>query len=82
MTGGKCPCGVCKIVGVVVGLGALNWGLVGLFQLDLVARLLGEMSGAARAVYILIGLAGLLKLVSLVKCCPCCKKDAGSKGTC
>ena len=76
MTGGKSCCGVCKVVGLLVGLGALNWGLVGLFNLDLVAKVLGEMSGAARVVYGLIGLAGVLKLVSLVKCCPC------QKGTC
>lgn len=74
MTGKNCL--VCKLVGLLVGIGALNWGLVGLFQLDLVARLLGPMSGPSRAVYALIGVAGLLKLISLVKCCPC------QKGTC
>ncbi len=70
MTGGK-SCGICKVVGVLVGLGALNWGLAGVFQIDLVARLLGEATMPAKVVYGLIGVAGLLKLVSLVKCCPC-----------
>ena len=70
MTGGK-SCGVCKVVGLLVGIGALNWGLVGVFGVDLVARLLGDMTTPARVVYGLIGLAGALKLVSLVKCCPC-----------
>jgi len=70
---------VCKIVGVLVGLGALNWGLVGLFQVDLVAKLLGDMTGATRAVYGLIGVAGVLKLLSCFKCCPCQKN--GSCGT-
>ena len=74
MTGGKECCGVCKIVGLLVAVGALNWGLVGLFQVDLVATLLGAMSTAARAVYILIGIAGVLKLLSLLKVCPCQKK--------
>lgn len=69
----KSGCGVCKIVGLLVGLGALNWGLVGVIHLDLVARLLGSMTPAARVVYGLIGIAGVLKLVSLVKCCPCCR---------
>ncbi len=73
MTGGKDCCGVCKIVGLVVAVGALNWGLVGLFQVDLVAKLLG-MGTAARAVYILIGVAGVLKLLSFFKACPCQKK--------
>ena len=74
MTGGKECCGVCKIVGLVVAVGALNWGLVGLFQVDLVAKLLGPMTTAAKAVYILIGVAGVLKLLSLLKACPCQKK--------
>ena len=78
MTGGK-SCVVCKLVGVLVGLGALNWGLVGLFQVDLVAKLLGDMTGAAKAVYILIGTAGVLKLLSLVKCCPCQKGGCETK---
>lgn len=78
MTGGK-SCGICKLVGLLVALGALNWGLVGIFQLDLVAQLLGPMSGATRAVYGLIGVAGLLKLVSLVKCCPCQKGSCDPK---
>ncbi len=77
MTGGKSCCAVCKIVGLLVGIGALNWGLVGIFQVDLVERLLGLMTGPARAVYGLIGVAGLVKLISLVKPCPCCPS-----GTC
>ena len=77
MTGAKC--GVCKVIGVLAGLGALNWGLVGLFQIDLVARLLGEMTGPARIVYGLIGVAGLLTLVALVKCCPCAGKSCETK---
>ena len=75
MSGGKSCCGICKVVGLLVGIGALNWGLVGIFQMDLVATLLGDMTMPARIVYGLIGVAGVLKLVSLVKCCPC---SAGS----
>lgn len=72
MTGGSCA--VCKIVGVLVAVGALNWGLVGLFQVDLVARLLGEMTTGSRVVYALIGLAGVLALLSFAKVCPCQRK--------
>lgn len=68
----------CKIVGLLVGIGALNWGLVGLFHLDLVAKLLG-VGRLARAVYVLIGLAGVIKLVSLVKTCPACEVGSSSK---
>ncbi|HET9017142.1 MAG TPA: DUF378 domain-containing protein, partial [Thermomicrobiaceae bacterium] len=40
-------------------VGAVNWGLVGLFKFDLVATLFGDMSALARIVYSLVGLAGL-----------------------
>lgn len=69
----KCP--VCKLVVVLAGIGALNWGLVAVFGIDLVARLLGDMTMPAKVVYILVGIAGLILLVSMIKPCPCCKKD-------
>ncbi|MBI3333244.1 MAG: DUF378 domain-containing protein [Candidatus Omnitrophica bacterium] len=72
-------CVICKVVGVLVGVGALNWGLLALFNVDLVAKLLGPMTGPAKLVYILIGVAGALKLLSLVKCCPCQSKGCDTK---
>ncbi|HAM39756.1 MAG TPA: DUF378 domain-containing protein [Candidatus Omnitrophica bacterium] len=78
MTGGK-SCVVCKIVGLLVGLGALNWGLYGLFQTDLVASVFGLMTPGAKVVYAIVGLAGILKLVSLCKCCPCQKGSCETK---
>lgn len=44
---------------VLVTLGALNWGLVGAFRLDLVQTILGTSPALVQLVYILIGLAGL-----------------------
>ncbi len=78
MTSGK-NCAVCSIVGLLVAVGALNWGLVALFQLDLVAKFLGNMTTAAKAVYIVIGIAGVLKLLSMAKCCPCQKQGCETK---
>ena len=75
----KQACTLCKIVGAIAIIGALNWGLVGLFQVDLVAKLLGAMPGLAKVVYVLIGVAGLIALVSLVKCCPCRGKSCETK---
>lgn len=46
-------------------IGALNWGLVGLFGCDLVASALGKMSMLSRLVYITIGLAAFYELLSL-----------------
>ena len=48
---------------ILVIVGAVNWGLVGLFDFDLVAALFGE-SGAARVVYTLVGLSGLILAVT------------------
>ena len=76
MTSGS-NCGICKIVGVLVGIGALNRGLVAEFHRDLVAKVLGDMTTPARIVYGVIDLAGLLQLISLVKCCACSSKSGG-----
>ena len=46
------------VLGLVI-VGALNWGLVGVFHFDLVAFLFGQMSVLSRMIYILMGLAGL-----------------------
>lgn len=47
------------LMGLVV-VGALNWGLVGVADVDLVALVFGRRSVAARIVYIAIGLAALI----------------------
>ena len=44
---------------VLLIVGGLNWGLVGLFEFDLVATLFGEMSTLSRIVYALVGLAAI-----------------------
>ncbi len=50
---------------ILVILGALNWGLVGLFQIDVVAMLCGGPSALlSRAVYAVIGLAGLMLAIT------------------
>ena len=49
---------------VLVVVGAVNWGLVGLAQFDLVATLFGgSASVISRVVYCLVGIAGLLLVV-------------------
>ncbi len=40
-------------------IGALNWGLIGLFGINLVSSLLGAGSLPERIVYIVVGLGGL-----------------------
>jgi len=43
-------------------IGALNWGLVGFFNFDLVAWIFGPMTILSRIVYAIIGLAALIWL--------------------
>jgi len=48
---------ICLILSII---GSLNWGLVGIFQFDLVAWLFGGSNAIiSRIIYTLIGLAGL-----------------------
>jgi len=52
---------------VIVIIGAINWGLIGLFGFDLVASLLGgQTSMLSRIVYSLVGLAGLYSITFLM----------------
>ena len=51
---------------VLVVVGALNWGLVGLSEFDLVATLFGlsfgQVSAITRVIYLLVGLSALYQL--------------------
>lgn len=45
---------------ILVIIGALNWGMVGLFQFDLIASIFGGMSTVvSRIIYTIVGLAGI-----------------------
>lgn len=56
------------LAGVLVIVGAVNWGLVGIFHFDLVAAIVGrhfgETSPTSAAIYILVGLAGVYEALS------------------
>jgi len=52
-----------RIALILTVIGAINWGLVGFFQFDLVAALFGgQDSGISRIVYGLVGIAGLINI--------------------
>jgi uncharacterized protein len=60
--------GIQRAALVLTIIGALNWGLIGLFQFDLVASLFGgQDSFLSRIIYSLVGLAGLINLGLLFK---------------
>ncbi|MFQ8987796.1 MAG: DUF378 domain-containing protein [Intestinibacter sp.] len=48
-----------KIALVLVIIGAINWGLVGIFNFNLVDAIFGAMSIISRIIYILVGISGL-----------------------
>ncbi|MFH1979388.1 MAG: DUF378 domain-containing protein [Patescibacteria group bacterium] len=58
---------------VLVVVGALNWGLIALFDLNLVEAIFGEASTLSNFVYILVGLSGLYALFLLPKLGKVCK---------
>jgi uncharacterized membrane protein YuzA (DUF378 family) len=50
---------------VLVIIGAIYWGLIGLFNFDLVATLFGKMTFMSRLIYDLVGLAGIYLIFML-----------------
>ena len=50
---------------VLVIIGAIYWGLIGLFNFDLVATMFGKMSLLSRLIYDLVGLAGIYLIFML-----------------
>lgn len=60
-------CGVHKLTAALVWIGALNWGLVGAFNFNLVETVLGSWPMVVRVVYVLVGVSALLMLA----CCKC-----------
>ena len=48
-------------------VGGINWGLVGLANVDLVAALFGDGSGMSRFVYVVVGLSALYQILPLSK---------------
>ena len=69
----KQACTLCKVVGALAIIGALNWGLIGVAHVNLVEQILGQ-TAITRVVYGLVGLSGLALLASYFVVCPACKK--------
>ena len=51
------------IIWTLLAIGGLNWGLVGLFGVDLVAAIFGEMTFISRILYLLVGLAAAYDVI-------------------
>ena len=61
---------------ILVIIGALNWGLVGAVDFNLVSAIFGEMNLVTRIVYILVGVSAIVLLANWICCCT--KKDCGT----
>ena len=57
--GGKKMKVIDKIALVLIIIGAINWGLIGLFKFNLVELIFGDMTILARIIYTLVGISGL-----------------------
>ncbi len=56
---------------ILAAVGALNWGLVGLFKFDLVALIagglkFGDVNPVSRIIYVLVAIAGIISLLGLL----------------
>ena len=49
-------------------IGAVNWGLIGFFDFNLVALIFGSMSWISRIIYALVGLSGLYLITFYMYC--------------
>jgi uncharacterized protein len=54
------------VVFLLIIIGAINWGLIGLFGYNLVASIFG-VGTIARIVYTLVGVAGAVNLIKVLK---------------
>lgn len=50
---------------ILMIIGAINWGLIGLFNFNLVEAIFGDMTLLSRIIYILVGVAGVYGLTLL-----------------
>jgi hypothetical protein len=51
-----------KIALVVTIIGAINWGLIGLFDFNLVNAIFGNMEFLEKAIYVIVGITGLINI--------------------
>ncbi len=52
---------------ILVLIGSINWGLVGLMDIDLVALIFGEMTVLSRIVYSIVGISAIILLITTYK---------------
>lgn len=56
-----------RIALVIIIIGAINWGMIGIFNINLVSLLFGEDTFLTNFVYALVGICGLVSTGILLK---------------
>ncbi|MBO7244086.1 MAG: DUF378 domain-containing protein [Alphaproteobacteria bacterium] len=56
-----------KILAIICLIGALNWGLIGIFGFDLVAAIFGQMSLLSRLIYTIVGLSAVALVILSIR---------------
>ncbi len=51
-----------KIALVFTIIGAINWGLIGIFDFNLVATIFGDGTAFSRIIYAIVGICGLINI--------------------
>ena len=57
------------IVLALIVIGAINWGLVGLFNFNLVTFIFAKATVVSRIIFTLVGIAGLWSLTFFARLC-------------
>ena len=53
---------------VLTIIGAINWGLVGLFSFDLIAAIFGDMTLVSRILYTVVGISAIITTLTIHQC--------------
>ena len=48
---------------ILIIIGAINWGLIGFFEFDLISYFLGTLTAVTRNIFAVVGIAGIYSLI-------------------
>ena len=57
------------IAAVLLLIGGINWGLVGLFDFDLIGAIFGDV--ISRIIFVLVGISAIYRIVCWARCKSC-----------
>ena len=63
-----------SIIFILASIGAIKYGVLGLYNIDYVATIFGHDSMTARVIYAILGLSGIIALILSIKWLCCCNK--------